>query len=111
MRTFRYLVFLAVVFAVSGCVGSPSAPFEGSTNADSQLVSDTFETVFLHTKARGCSEIEKVRTTVTDPPSGEPGKRKSKERWVVFGCNERYPYEVDFLEDGQGGTYLTVTTE
>lgn len=100
----------AVILAMllSACATNTSAPFEGSSHANPTLRSDTYNMISMLTAAKGCPSIDKIETAVVEPPSGEPGRQKSSENWLVHGCNATYNYNVSFTEDGAGGSFFSV---
>ncbi len=100
----------AVTFVIAGCAASPNIPFEGSTSADQQLSQDVYERVSFFTKAQGCGDVEKIKTEIVEYPRGKPGERRSEERWDAFGCGGKYSYQVFFTEDGEGGTYFSISS-
>ena len=104
--------FLAIAFSMlAGCASSPTVPFSGSTAAGQQLSSDVYKMLALYTHAQGCKKIDAVHTTVVEPPAGAPGLMKTKERWILFGCNQQFAHTVSFREDGGGGTHFSVSKQ
>ncbi len=102
-------IFMSILAAVlAGCVGSPKIPFEGNTSADRQLSRDVYERVAFYTEVQDCDEIEKVKIEIIEYPRGKVGERRAEERWEVIGCGKRYPFEIIFTDDGEGGTYFSV---
>lgn len=104
----KWISISALTFVMAGCTALPMVPFEGSKIADQQLSQDVYQRVSFHTEALGCDEVQKIKTEVTVYPHGEPGERRAEERWDVFGCEKRYPYQITFREDGRGGTYFSI---
>ena len=103
--------FISVVTLVmAGCAASPNIPFEGSTSADQQLSQDVYKRVSFITKAQGCGDLEKVKTEIVEPPRGRAGERQSEERWDALGCGDKYSYQIVFTEDGEGGTYFSISS-
>lgn len=104
------LVLLVSFLTACTSVGSGrvSVIFEGDTRADETLKSDVLSNALLLTSANGCSSIERVATSILSPPSGEPGREKFEEKWILFGCGQSFPFGVTLTGDGSGGTFLGV---
>jgi hypothetical protein len=108
MRYIKLSFIISTVALLVGCVMAPPVPFEGESHASKKLSSDTFAMISMITESMGCGSIDKIYTTVVEPPSGELLREKSKEKWIAYGCDNTYGYEIEFTGDGMGGAYFSV---
>lgn len=109
MRAISLLLLIAFLSAcVNSGVGFGFPVFEGETHADTKLKKDVLSNVMLFSPVMGCSEFELVKTSVVSPPSGEIGKEKVTEKWVLYGCSQSFPFIVKLTGDGLGGSYIAL---
>ncbi len=109
MRNIKLSFLIFTVAVLAGCATAPPVPFEGESHANPRLASDTYAMISMITAAQGCASIDKIHTSIVESPSGEPGKKNNKEKWLAYGCDNTYGYEVSFIEDGVGGAYFSVS--
>lgn len=104
--------FLMIAFSVlAGCASVPPVAFVGSTATDQQLKNDVYKMLARYTDALGCKKIEKVHTEITQRPSGSAKRFTAKERWLLFGCQQQFAYDLAFQGDGVGGTSFSIIKE
>jgi hypothetical protein len=106
MMRFLITLSISVLAATLAYAGSPR--FEGDTHADATLKKDALANATMFTSLNGCSDIESVSTTVTSPPSGNPGEERVEERWILSGCGESFPFKVTLTGDGKGAAFFGV---
>ena len=104
------LPFLAFVLTACASTASHSSSptFEGETHADPALKIDALSNALLFTSLNGCSNIGSVSTSVVKPPSGDPGRERVEEKWVLTGCDRSFPFSVTLTGDGEGGAFFKV---
>lgn len=104
-------IAMSAVVLLAGCAGNPLARpgfFSGESHADPALHNDTAQMVLMVVGAIGCDAPEHIETKVIhyEPSNGISGHVWGQEAWFVSGCDNLYPIEVSFAEDGNGGTYF-----
>jgi len=101
---------LSVIAAslLASCASTPPVNFEGESFASSQLKNDVTKMILMTASAKGCSKIEKIETSVTKEPVGEPAYKESTELWRAYGCNKQFDFSVAFKGDGMGGAYFGI---
>ena len=108
------VIALAAVIALSALAPAhaegplPAGVVKKGTLANAKLIADTKTGVASKVAMRGCTKLGDVDTYVLSMPAGAAGARQWKERWIVSGCGTKYPVDIEFKEDGQGGAYWTI---
>jgi len=80
--------------------GLPAGALGKGTLANPKLVQDAKVGVAQKVATMGCTQLGGVDTYVLAMPSGAEGQRRWKELWVVSGCSNKYPVNIEFYEDG-----------
>lgn len=112
MKMINRYGFLAIAFSMlAGCASAPPVAFVGSTATDQQLKNDVYKMLARYTDALGCKKIEKVQTEIIQLPSGSAKRFTAKERWLLFGCQQQFAYDLAFQGDGVGGTHFSIIKE
>ncbi len=106
--TVKPIVFAITSIVLSSCALTPPVNFEGQSFASPQLKRDVANMIIMTTNAKGCSEINKIETSVIKEPTGEPDHQESTELWRAHGCNQQFDFSVAFKGDGMGGAYFGI---
>ncbi|MGP0175234.1 hypothetical protein ACSVIJ_25620 [Pseudomonas sp. NCHU5208] len=105
----KSIICVITAALLSSCALTPPVVnFEGQSFANPQLKRDVTNMIIMTTNAKGCSEIEKIETSVIEEPNGEPGYQESAELWRAHGCNQKFDFNVAFKGDGRGGSYFRI---
>jgi len=106
------ILFVLVSYTLLGfavAIAAPSIPpFEGTTTADQTLQRDGYATASLFAGFAGCTDIERVVSSIVSPPEGEAKSVKVTEKWILHGCGRTFPFVVAMNGDGKGGTFISV---
>jgi hypothetical protein len=86
----------------------PAGTIQKGTLASPLLVHDTMQGVAGKVSSLGCNKVDDVARYVVTPFSGATGARQWQEKWLVKGCGQQYPVDIDFKEDGAGGADWTI---
>ncbi len=86
----------------------PAGTIKKGTLTSPQLRQDTMLGVAGKMGTLGCHKVDDVAQYVVTPFSGATGARQWQEKWLVKGCGQQYPVDIDFKEDGAGGAYWTI---
>ena len=78
----------------------PAGAVQRGTLANEKLIADTKLGVASKVATMGCDKLGDVATYVTQLPTGNPGHRSWKELWIVSGCNQKYPVNIEFTTSG-----------
>ncbi len=109
----KLLVLGLAMAALAGCTTDPAVDrFTGESHANATLKSDTLGTVRLLLRGRGCSgPIEQIESTTLfyEPSNGTAGHLWGREQWVATACGRPFYFQVEFIEDGRGGTFFAVS--
>ncbi|MEG9532582.1 hypothetical protein [Mannheimia indoligenes] len=92
---------LISILILSGC-GILGPSYSGETTASPLLKLDTERSIGLFFRAINNCEIEKIHTEINSIPS----KGNANETWTVTGCNTTDVFNVKYISDGRGGTYI-----
>lgn len=108
----KFGVFATVLLVIGGCAATPPVSVEGETYANRSLLEQHSATVVHRTDTQyGCREVEKIKMTVIEPPSGEVGGRSWKERWIAYGCDSAFAFVITFFEKGEGNVIYAMEFE
>jgi len=86
----------------------PPGVIRAGSLANHQLIIDIKVGVAAKVAAKGCSKRDSLEQFVVAMPSGKVGSRRWKERWMVTGCGQQYPIDIDFIEDGPDAANWTI---
>jgi hypothetical protein len=99
----------AVLLGWAAARAAPSIPpFEGTTTADPTLQRDGYATASMFASFAGCTDIDRIVSSIVSPPQGDSMSIKVTERWVLHGCGQTFPFIVNLTGDGEGGTFIAV---
>ena len=89
---------LLIPFIISSCaLFGPT--YTGETTASSLLKSDTERNINLAFRAIHNCTPKQIHTVDS-----------AYETWTVKGCNQTEVFKIKYISDGQGGTYINMTT-
>lgn len=89
-------------------VPMPDGAIREGTLANGKLISDAKVGVATRVAILGCSEPKTIQKFVIAMPEGEVGARHWKEQWVIGGCGNKYPINIEFREDGANAAYWSI---
>ena len=102
---------LLIPFIISSCaLFGPT--YTGETTASSLLKSDTERNINLAFRAIHNCTPKQIHTQINDAKINPKTSTvdSAYETWTVKGCNQTEVFKIKYISDGQGGTYITMTT-
>lgn len=103
---------ILAVAMIIGCIGIavaddnlPPGALKRGTLANAKLIEDTKVGVAGKIASLGCTQLGDVDIYVTRMPAGEPGRKNWQERWIVSGCQKKFPLTLTFVEDATGASW------
>ncbi|MEM8716481.1 MAG: hypothetical protein AAGE92_12000 [Cyanobacteria bacterium P01_G01_bin.4] len=108
---FKSILFLLPVAFTLPAIAQeplPDGAIQTGSLANQTLIQDTLIGIAAKTATLGCDAPEQVSPYVTQLPSGEEGSRVWRELWVVEGCNQEFPINIRFNEDGPNAADWTI---
>ena len=108
--TKAFCAALVLLFAgVSLAAGSlPAGTVQEGSLANQQLIQDAMLGVAGKAATLGCKQIDSYIPYVVALPSGTPGSRVWRERWLVTCAGQAYPIEIRFNESGMGAADYSI---
>jgi hypothetical protein len=111
--TMRKTLSVAIAFLASwSCSWAadnlPDGAIKKGTLANAKLIRDANVGVVSKVAVMGCTKPGDVDAYVVAMPSGAVGQRRWKELWVVSGCGNKYPVNIEFYEDGPDAANWTI---
>jgi hypothetical protein len=102
MKVFHLAMALTCLTTTAWAADDPLPPgaIQRGTLANAKLIADTKVGVASKVATMGCQNLGDVATYVTQLPTGAPGNRRWKELWIVSGCNQKYPVNIEFATSG-----------
>ena len=106
----KKLALLIPFIISSGALFGP--PYTGETPASSLLKSDTERNINLAFRAIHNCTPKQIHTQINDAKINPKTSTvdSAYETWTVKGCNQTEVFKIKYISDGQGGTYINMTT-
>lgn len=106
-KLFRWLLLLFFA-SVSQAASLPEGTIQKGSLANQQLIQDTMLGVVGKAATLGCKHVDSYVPYVVALPTGAPGSRVWRERWVVTCARKTYPIEIRFNESGVGAADYSI---
>jgi hypothetical protein len=78
----------------------PEGTVQSGTLTNEKLMGDTMIGVATKVDTEGCNKPDSFLAYISRLPEGESGSRSWREKWIVYGCGNSYPVDIEFKEDG-----------
>ncbi|MCF6345429.1 MAG: hypothetical protein L3J00_03045 [Thiomicrorhabdus sp.] len=101
-------IFLILQSGITMAQNLPEGTIQKGSLSNEKLISDAKMGVISKMVALGCNKPESYSAYVTQMPEGETGKLIWKELWLVTGCDNTYPINIRFQEDGTGSAFWSI---
>ncbi|OOF56774.1 hypothetical protein [Rodentibacter myodis] len=99
-----------ILFLLTGCsILGPT--YTGETTADWLLKSDTEKNIKLIFRAIHTCSPDRIHTKINNVKINQNTQTvdSADETWTVSGCNTTDIFDIKYIGDGQGGTYINMT--
>lgn len=100
---------LLISLLLTGCsILGPS--YSGETTASALLKSDTTRNINMYFRAIHQCSPEKIHTQINSAePATQNSVEQAEETWTVTGCGKTEIFNIKYVGDGVGGTYINMT--
>lgn len=106
--TLSIAILLTIQSGVTIAKNLPEGVIQEGSLANEKLINDAKMGVVSKMVSLDCNKAESYSAYVTQMPEGNVGERVWKELWLVTGCNNTYPINIRFQEDGAGGAFWNI---
>ncbi|MFZ7173627.1 hypothetical protein ACLSYX_02120 [[Pasteurella] aerogenes] len=104
----KKLGFISVLL-LTGC-GILGPSYSGQTTAGALLKSDTERNISFIFRALHQCTPEKIYTQINSAkPATLNSVEQAQETWTVTGCGKTEVFDIKYVGDGVGGTYINMT--
>ncbi|VAW49018.1 hypothetical protein MNBD_GAMMA04-1064 [hydrothermal vent metagenome] len=106
--TLSIAILLTIQSGMTIAKDLPEGAIQEGSLSNEKLISDAKMGVVGKMAALGCNKAESYSAYITQMPEGNVGEKVWKELWLVTGCDNTYPINIKFQEDGTGGAHWSI---
>ncbi|AAU37380.1 MULTISPECIES: hypothetical protein [Basfia] len=100
---------LTLALLLTGC-GILGPSYSGETTAGALLKSDTERNINIFFRAIHQCSPEKIHTQINSAkPATQNSVEQAQETWTVTGCGKTEVFNIQYVGDGVGGTYIRMS--